>query len=304
MSEGSDPGSKESAELAKRRLELDRYKIDKEAALEARRLQLDVARATQTVELENRRLDLEAKKTTPDGVSVRNPALLTAAVALASVLVSGAQVLTTTWTRQRELELQAKEVELKSTEARATIANNDRRLCVDTGKFAIEKLQGSGANDGTKGFVYQYLVQTCPGLATTLSSSPETWDAGVAADAGPLPSVDGRVIEANGANPLTVPAGGWASFSVLVLDARHQPVHGAKVGWRTIDLDTTFTYVGVTDEHGVSAATNMYTRSDATKHEQAAQLLEGDPPVGFTNWDRVKPVGRPVTFAFTFGAPK
>jgi S1-C subfamily serine protease len=96
-----------------------------------------------------------------------------------------------------------------------------------------------------------------------------------------------------------IPAGEWKNFIVKVVDARRQPVVGAKVAWQTPECGLNV-YVGETDKDGITSATNMCSTLSAGTHTQTATLVQKETPKGFTQVDRVVTVGQPVIFTFQF----
>lgn len=93
--------------------------------------------------------------------------------------------------------------------------------------------------------------------------------------------------------------GGWKNFVLQVMDQNRRPVRGVRVAWRTPDMGS-YTFVGVTDANGASAATNLYTVSTPGVHQQTADVVEGDAVLGFTDWSKLRPTGKTITFGFKF----
>jgi hypothetical protein len=267
--------------LEERRYDLDRFKAEQEAKLELRRLALDRAKARQEQRI------------------LRNPVLLPAAIAFASVLVSGTQV----WVSyiSKEKEVQSAQTE-KDKELAVAVRQGERQSCVENAKVAINYLNDSGGSKDLKQIGKGLVETACPQIQLTVTNAQltatNTHSGPPHAILSPTAAEELSIEKVSGDNQV-IALNGWKNFSVRVVDQNHRPVEGARVAWRTPDMGS-YTYVGTTDSNGVSTATNLYSSSAAGTHQQTADLVDVKTPSGFTEWGNLRPTGKSVTFQFTF----
>ena len=96
-----------------------------------------------------------------------------------------------------------------------------------------------------------------------------------------------------------IPVGGWKNFAVKVVNGRGEPLMGEKIAWQTPECGLQV-YVGETDKDGISSATNMCNTLSAGIHTQTAVLVKKETPRGFTNVERITPIGKQLIFQFQF----
>jgi hypothetical protein len=213
-----------------------------------------------------------------------------AAIALGSVLVSGTQV----WVSyiSKEKEVRAAQIE-KDKELALNERQSQRQYCLDGAKLSVEYLEKSGGSSDEIQRGLALIQTTCPEYFVTNSYT---------APPHPIsnsPAAEELLVEKITVDSQVIPLSGWKNFAARVVDRNRRPVEGAKLAWRTPDMGS-YTYVGVTDRSGVSSATNLYTSSTTGTHQQTADVVGRDTPLGFTDGSKLKPTSKSVTFQFTF----
>jgi hypothetical protein len=325
--------AEQDAKLQSERLQLDREKVAQErikaqedSKLQFERLALDQENATQDrvrteqdSRLQFKRLALDRAKAMAERKFSRNPGLLPAAIAIASMCVSIAGAYYGYVSKQKEVEvnriLKEKELGLADTQKAKEIAlaekQSQHQRCLDEAKYTLDTCKQLQLPSGEITRAFQKLSSDCPEFALTITNfnvavgtkTPSASEAKACTGyiVANTASEKSFSIEMDQGNNQVLPSNGWKTFTVRVKNERNQPIRGAKVAWRTPDMGEQYTYIGVTDDCGVTGATNLFTSSTtAIKHTQEAQLVEGNPPVGFTQWADIRPVGKPVRFEFTF----
>lgn len=107
-----------------------------------------------------------------------------------------------------------------------------------------------------------------------------------------------RLVKLDSGDEVVIPLGEYRSFKVVAADATGSAVGGKKVMWTT-PAGGSKAYIGVTNNNGVSGATNLYSFTTSGLYEQDAKLVRDDSPVGFVNDSRsVSAVGPSVKFTF------
>ena len=261
-----------------------------EKELEEKRFELEKFKIEQEAEVQRARLTLDQEKAKHDEKFRRNPALISAAISLAAVLVSGAQVWVAHISKEKDLAV-AERQNQREIEQRSKA--QEEQFVLERAKIIIDHRTELFSGDPATSQRMAQLVQTMfpAGIASKiLAESP--YGPGNAAPARNL------AIQKFSGDKQIISFGHWQNFSARVVDENNRPVSGAKVVWQMPEIGT-LAYVGATDNRGISTATNMGTFSVTGTHLQTAEIADRDTPVGFTDGTKVRRLGARVEFKFS-----
>jgi len=260
-----------------------------EQSLDKKRFDLEKFRIEQEVRIQNERLAIDRGDAKRAQQFLRNPALVSAAISLAAVLVSGAQVWVAKISKDKDVALADKQ---NQREISQRIEAQQGQFDLDRAKLIIEHKNDLFGGDPVTSQRMSMLIQTLfpPNIAAQIigDSPGKSLNASINM---------GLVIEKVSGDNQVIPLRHWGNFAVRVLDGTNRPVVGAKVAWQMSVLGT-FTYVGATDDEGISTATNIYTSFAPATRTQLAEVVDRDTPVGFTDAAKVKRIAGPVIFNF------
>ncbi|GDY14946.1 hypothetical protein LBMAG53_38240 [Planctomycetota bacterium] len=116
------------------------------------------------------------------------------------------------------------------------------------------------------------------------------------------PAGDGLKLETLSGDRQVIPFGEFKNISVRVVDYQGSPVAGAKVGWQ-MPGSGKLVFVSITDDKGISTATNLYTFSSDSTANQRAFLVDQSTELGFHK-DGIAPSPTSPTLTITISFEK
>jgi hypothetical protein len=302
-------------ELEKRRVADDARAQLEQRTLERERLELDKYKAEQEAKSQGERIALDRERALREGRFGSNPALISAAISFAALLVTATQVWTAFISKDKELtvarEQKVKELGLAEEQSKRESdrhrEEHDDQVRLDRAKFIAENRDALfGSDPGTRKrfsmvletlYAKNVVEQLLGGDLGQQAAVPAASASASAVAHMPAAQPALQLAKAGG-DGQTIPLGSWQNFAVRVSDANKRPVSGAKVAWQMPDRDAQFAYVGETDGSGISTATNMFTAAAPGAFVETATLVDRQTPVGFTSASNVKKHGAPERFTF------
>jgi hypothetical protein len=100
-----------------------------------------------------------------------------------------------------------------------------------------------------------------------------------------------------------IPAGEYRNFAVVAKDRAGRPLPGAKVAWETPECGASV-FIRTAADGGFADATNMCNGLSVGKHTQIATPADDAVQGMWSQKDKVRPIGDPVSFSFDVVTPR